>query len=144
MACHRLRTFRLPQFRLIDAPSRASAARNSSSSTADSVSATSATALASGAHSRDPLAHAGFTLLALVIIPSCAAMIAARRIGSATAFAAASSGLRACKAISGVILRSGVFAASRRMMFSSVLAAILRGSQELTPQDDVEIASRRR
>jgi hypothetical protein len=37
----------------------------------------------------------------------------------------------------GVILRSGHFAASRRMMFSSVLAAILRGSQELAPQDDV-------
>jgi hypothetical protein len=29
------------------------------------------------------------------------------------------------------------------MMFSSVLAAILRGSQELAPQDDVEMASQR-
>jgi hypothetical protein len=33
------------------------------------------------------------------------------------------------------------FGAPRRMLFISVLAAILRGSQELAPQDDVEIAS---
>ena len=40
------------QFRLIEAPSRASAARNSSSSTADRVSATFATAFGSGARRR--------------------------------------------------------------------------------------------
>jgi hypothetical protein len=33
------------------------------------------------------------------------------------------------------------FGAPRRMMFSSVLAAILRGAQERAPQDDVEMAS---
>jgi hypothetical protein len=35
-------------------------------------------------------------------------------------------------------------AASRRMVFSVVRAAILRGSQELAPQDDVEIVSQAR
>ena len=34
-----------------------------------------------------------------------------------------------------------IFGAPRRMVFSAVRAAILRGSQELAPQDDVEIAS---
>ncbi len=48
MARRQGRTTRQPQFRLIEAPSRASAARNSSSSTAESVSATSATDLGSG------------------------------------------------------------------------------------------------
>ena len=32
-----------------------------------------------------------------------------------------------------------VFGEPRRMMFSAVLAATLRGSQELAPQDDAEI-----
>ena len=36
-----------------------------------------------------------------------------------------------------VILRSGVFAASRRMAASPCVASILRGSQGLAPQDDV-------
>jgi hypothetical protein len=45
--------------------------------------------------------------------------------------------LRAREVTSDVILRSGVFAASRRMVFSTVRAAILRGSQELAPQDEV-------
>src|ERR1700759_2479387 len=35
-----------------------------------------------------------------------------------------------------VIPRSGLLAASRRMVFNQVLVAILRGSQELAPQDD--------
>jgi hypothetical protein len=35
-----------------------------------------------------------------------------------------------------VILRSGRSAASRRMVFNAVRAAILRGSQVLAPQDD--------
>jgi hypothetical protein len=42
-------------------------------------------------------------------------------------------------ALLGVILRSGVFAASRRMMFNSVLAAILRGSQELAPHGRTQL-----